>query len=383
LKKKALSTRLLNALKYRFDRFGLERKGWKTDRKIVVFESDDWGSIRMASKEVFQNLIKAGIHVNKSHYCSNDSLASRQDMEMLFEVLLKFRDARGNNPVITANTIVANPDFEKIKAARFGKYFYEPFTETLKKYPQCDFNVWKEGMKEKLFFPQLHGREHLNVARWLRYLREASPELLQVFKNNMFALSLKAGNNLKRSVLQAFNADDAAELAKQETILKEGFDLFYQIFGYKSESFIAPNYIWHPAHEKVLSSLGVKYLQGNYIQVVPGLNGDTREMLHFCGERNTLGQLYLIRNCSFEPFSDTKHPWVKSCIKDISNAFALNKPAIISAHRVNFIGSINPDNRDNNLLQFEELLIQIIQKWPMVEFMNSAQLGGLMDDSIN
>jgi len=26
--------------------------GWRTDRKIVVIESDDWGAIRMPSKEV-------------------------------------------------------------------------------------------------------------------------------------------------------------------------------------------------------------------------------------------------------------------------------------------------------------------------------------------
>jgi hypothetical protein len=236
-------------------------------------------------------------------------------------------------------------------------------------------------MEEKLFFPQLHGREHLNVARWLIYLQEGLPELHQVFKNDMFALSLKASNNLHKSVLQAFNADNEAELIEQEAILKEGFDLFYKIFGYKSESFIAPNYIWHPAHEKALSSLDVKYLQGNYMQLVPMLNSSTKEMPHFCGERNSLGQLYLIRNCSFEPFSAKKHPWVKSCIHDLSSAFAHKKPAIISTHRVNFIGSINPDNRDQNLLQLEVLLKQIIKKWPTVEFMNSAQLGGLMNHS--
>ena len=27
--------------------------GWRTNRHIVVIESDDWGSIRMPSKEVY------------------------------------------------------------------------------------------------------------------------------------------------------------------------------------------------------------------------------------------------------------------------------------------------------------------------------------------
>lgn len=34
--------------------------GWRTNRKIVVIESDDWGSIRMSSLEAFKNLLKAG-----------------------------------------------------------------------------------------------------------------------------------------------------------------------------------------------------------------------------------------------------------------------------------------------------------------------------------
>ena len=32
-------------------------KGWRTNRKIVVIESDDWGTIRMSSKEAFNSLL--------------------------------------------------------------------------------------------------------------------------------------------------------------------------------------------------------------------------------------------------------------------------------------------------------------------------------------
>jgi hypothetical protein len=31
--------------------------GWCTNRKIVVIESDDWGSIRMPSLTIFENLL--------------------------------------------------------------------------------------------------------------------------------------------------------------------------------------------------------------------------------------------------------------------------------------------------------------------------------------
>ena len=42
--KSAIATNITNA------------RGWKTDRKIVVIESDDWGMIRMASSQVKENL---------------------------------------------------------------------------------------------------------------------------------------------------------------------------------------------------------------------------------------------------------------------------------------------------------------------------------------
>jgi hypothetical protein len=125
--------------------------GWRTKRKIVVIESDDWGSIRMASPKAFDNLVQAGIPVDKSHYNKYDALESNTDLERLFQTLSKFRDRTNRPPVFTGVTIVANPDFEKIKASGFTKYFYEPFTETVKRYSEHDrvFDLWKKGIENR------------------------------------------------------------------------------------------------------------------------------------------------------------------------------------------------------------------------------------------
>ena len=61
--------------------------GWRTNRKIVVIESDDWGSIRMPSKDVFAALKKQQIPVNYCDYFQNDSLASEDDLLALFVIL--------------------------------------------------------------------------------------------------------------------------------------------------------------------------------------------------------------------------------------------------------------------------------------------------------
>jgi hypothetical protein len=65
---------------------------------------------------------------------------------------------------------------------------------------------------------------------------------------------------------------------------------------------------------------------------------------------------------------------IKNCLKDIENSFFFRKPAIITCHRLNFIGAISPKNRDNNLDILNELLTAILKKWPDVTFMSSDQL---------
>ncbi len=54
---------------------------YKTNRKIIVFESDDWGSIRMPSKFAYSNLLKKEIDVDKSLYDTLDSLEKKEDLE--------------------------------------------------------------------------------------------------------------------------------------------------------------------------------------------------------------------------------------------------------------------------------------------------------------
>jgi predicted RNA-binding protein with PIN domain len=39
--------------------------GWRTSRKIVVIESDDWGSLRMSSNEFYNTLQKVGLSLDK------------------------------------------------------------------------------------------------------------------------------------------------------------------------------------------------------------------------------------------------------------------------------------------------------------------------------
>ena len=62
--------------------------GKQISSKVVVLESDDWGTVRMSSQEAFQSLLKKGYRVDQCPYNTNDALESNQDLEMLFEATL-------------------------------------------------------------------------------------------------------------------------------------------------------------------------------------------------------------------------------------------------------------------------------------------------------
>lgn len=89
--------------------------GWRINKRIVVFEFDDWGAIRMRSEEDKKALEKKGFDFTGQDFNTYDALESNDDLVQLFEVLSLYKDEHGNHPVITAVSIVGNPDFRKIK----------------------------------------------------------------------------------------------------------------------------------------------------------------------------------------------------------------------------------------------------------------------------
>jgi hypothetical protein len=356
--------------------------GWRTKRKIVVIESDDWGSIRMPSKQVYDQFLKLGIPVDKDCYCKYDSLENESDLMSLFEVLSSFKDINGNSPVFTANTIVANPDFDKIRESNFQTYYFEMFTETLKRYPNHAglLNLYKEGINKKLFYPQFHGREHININLWMDALRRKNKFALLAFDSKSFAIPPSLNSRLEIDYMIALNFTDSGEKEEKKKILDEGLSIFEQLFNYPSRSFIAPSYTWHSDLNPFLAEKGVSYLQGIPFQYQPDISSGSGELkkFHYCGQHNKFSQVYLVRNCHFEPSLNETTDWIDDCLHRINTAFKWNKPAIISTHRLNYIGAIDPSNRDRNLDLLKSIFSAIQKKWHDVEFLTSVQLGDLI-----
>ena len=372
---------MLSTIKRHITRHVTNLSGWRTDRKIVVIESDDWGSIRMPSQEVYQKCLKAGYKVDKIAYERYDSLASEDDLELLFDVLNKYKDRNGNPAVITANILAANPDFDKIKASGFEQYFYELITETFKRYPNHsnNFHIWKQGLEQGVFYPQSHGREHLNVSLFMNALRGGDEDVLFGFEHGMPGMVPKKNREVGNKYVESTRYFSEQDKTEKLSIILEGLDLFEELMGYRSETFIPPNYFWSPEYDQSMFARGVRFYQGRRKMMEPQFDGSIRYNLHRLAEENKVGQQYLVRNAFFEPvLNKSRKDALNSCLRDIAVAFRMKKPAVICSHRLNYVGFIDERNRDKNLFMLKELLSAITKRWPKVEFLNSVELANIL-----
>jgi hypothetical protein len=344
-------------------------KGYRTNKKIVIIESDDWGAIR-TTKEGYRFFKNKKYNVDKSVYML-DCLESNSDLDALYNVLDSHIDSNGNPAVFTANVILTNPDFQKIYDSNYKKYTYKRIDHE-DKGENDTFQVskmWMKGYSDKLFIPQLHGREHIQWWKWMDDLQQGSEEALSSFKYKMCGVP-KNVSKLSVSYYEPVFVHDkftSTEDNPLEESIKESAAIFTEITGYSSISAIAPVCTWNDDVERHWNDEGIKLIQGAMIQYSSTYNKN-KYIPRYTGESNSLGQLYSTRNCFFEP---SKGDTVNKVMKQISMAFFLKKPAIISSHRVNYVGGIKIGNRDNGLKQLNKLLSEIRRKWPDVVFMST------------
>ena len=353
--------------------------GWTTKRKIVIFSVDDYGSVRMASRKARENLKGAGVDVENNRFDKYDALENKEDLIALFETLMAVKDKNGKSAVFTAFALTANIDFEAVRKSGYSTYHYELLPDTFRKLPGYEgtWDLWQEGISQRLLVPQFHGREHLNLKVFNRLLAEKNHEIMACINNDSYA-GISAVPFKNTSYAAAFSFNQFQENENHKNVITEGLKNFQKVFGYKARNFIAPGAIYHRCLEKSLHEGGIKYIDTNLIQREHQGNGKYCKHFNYLGKKNVNGQAYLIRNGVFEPLLNKTMDCVDNCLAEIEIAFKWNKPANISTHRVNFAGQIEPQVREYGLAELKRLLIGIVRKWPEVEFMTSDELGDLI-----
>ncbi len=350
--------------------------GWKTKRKIVVIESDDWGSIRMASKESLGKISGNNPLLITAKFAHLDGLEKIEDLQLLFEGLSKYRDCMGNHPVITTLSLTSNPDFQKIKDANF-EYHSEPITETYKNYGEKTlFDLWKkEGISNNLLYPQFHGKEHLHPDRYMARITDVNDIEHHAFLNNSI-VGGGMGSSRKHNFMAAFEYHNEQDKKNIEKRTAEGLKEFENLFGFKSKSFCPSQSVYGDHLFEVLKNNGVVAIQAG--QQFRPENLSLKKVDHYWGDQTSNGLIFWRRNCTFEIYSGEYKDHVNECLNEIEIAFRWGKPAVINSHRINFTSRISTIVRDKTLTDLDILLKAILKKWPEVEFMNSSQLAEIM-----
>lgn len=352
--------------------------GWTTKRKIVVFSVDDYGNIRVASEKARHKLQLAGLEgINRTRFDRFDGLDTPDDLTVLFETLTSVKDKNGMPAIFTPYANCANIDFEAVIQNNFDHYRYELLPDTLNRLPGYEgaWQLWQEGIDNKLFVPQFHGREHLNIKLFDELLQSKDPMLLACIENNSYTgLPLHYYKTIFYNEAYSFN--DFSENEVLAKLLGEGLLAFEKVFGYKASNFNAPGACEHEVLEKTMAAYGISYIDSVVLKNEHQGNGFYKNKLRYVGKTNQYNQRYLIRNCVFEP-TQAKEA-IASCLKEIETAFFWKKPVNISSHRVNFTGVIDEKNRAVGIKSLEKLLKVIVMRWPDVEFMAANELGDLM-----
>ena len=357
--------------------------GTKTKRKLVVIYVDDYGSIRVRDKQAYNNLLKAGLAVDKTRY-GYDTLCTTEDLQMLFDVLTSVKDKNGHHAVFTPFANIANPDFERIKNSGFQQYYREPFTETMKRLGSAydgAYQLWKQGIANGIFRPEYHGTEHISVWKFMKALQEGHKSTVLSFENESVASPFFPDEPKIDNATAVFDIVKASDNDSLKTDIKVGLDMFEELLGYRAVQFTPGAAIYSPLLHDSLLQNGIKSIHVQRYKAYPLGDGKYEKSFLYTGKTNEVGQRYIVRNCVFEPFLDDRtHNLnaVNNCLLNIDAAFRMHAPAMVSTHRVNFAGAIESIHRDESLRMLNELLHEIVKRWPDVEFVSGATMDKIL-----
>lgn len=357
--------------------------GKKTSRKLVVIYVDDYGSIRVKNKEAYNNLLKAGLAVDKTRY-GYDTLCTTEDLSRLFDVLTSVKDKNGHSACFTPFANIANPDFDQMISEGFSRYIRVPFTKTMEwlgsEYDGA-YELWRQGIQEGIFRPEYHGTEHISVWKLMKALQEGHKSTLLAFENGSVAAPFFPNEPMIGHATAVFDIVRASDNEALKDDIKIGLDMFENLLGYRASQFTPGAGIYSPSLHPVLKENGIDVIHVQRNKAYPLGDGKFVKNFLYTGKKNDFGQRYMVRNCVFEPFLDDcsrNSLAVANCLNNIDAAFRMHAPAIVSTHRVNFAGAIEPKHRDVSLADLGELLNQIVRRWPDVEFVSGSDMSKIL-----
>jgi hypothetical protein len=336
------------------------------DRPLVLFQSDDWGRAGVRDREGWEELRAAGMNLGEKPY-DFYSLETAEDLHALREVLGRHRDSVGRKPTIVMNFIMANLDFARCLETDWKQIPLHPLSKGVPgtwERPQL-LEAYREGVREGVFFPALHGLTHFCERAIVRELRSGGERAQMVRKLwhaqtpyiywRMPWIGYEYWDGEQRS------ADRFLPLDKQRNAIQRAADIFRELFNVDPFSACAPGYRANADSVTSWFETGVRVAQ----------NGPGRQRRPSL-DRN--GMLSTFRTAELEPA-------LASCdmgklLHHVEDCFASGVPAVISIHSINFHSTLC-DFRTPTLKAIDELMTAIENRWPEALYVHDGDLYSL------
>ena len=268
--------------------------------KYIVIESDDWGLEHSISIEGIDYLKRQYGSENFTRW-TTDSLETLEDISLLYDLLSKFEDSFEYPPVITANFITHNIDYNKSDSLAFI-----PLTLNLKDNPEI-IAKYRNGIKNKIFHPQLHGYCHYDVSKLNSFY--CTDEGKKLFK-----IGFLTGKSTIKGYLGQFRSEFSQNNIEVEKKIKFAVQEFFNLFNYYPKSIIPSHFMLDKKYLKILCNHGIKAIQASN-RLIDSSNKRYNKI--YFRKRNNI--LWFPRNGRLDPHPDYGF-FAENCISDIKNS---------------------------------------------------------------
>lgn len=356
--------------------------GWHTRRKILVLAVDDYGNIRLDSRKAYERL-STRFGEPASRFDRFDTMETTDDLLALYETLSSVRDRHGGPAMFTPYTVTLNPDFDRMRQNSLDRVHLEPLVDSWHKLAERDRSAWGdladtwcEGIEHGLMQPQFHGGVHFNLRAIERRMADGDAKLLAALDERSLAMLEAKGQSGPGWTATFGTSDPYSGRPPLGQLAREGLEAFRGAFGRSASCFTPPAHEFSPDLVDILDNSKLEAIDLPLVQHYWARNGKVNKRLNWTGRRFGKALTTQVRNVIFEPGGSSSA--TDQALRQIDVAFRCRKPAIVSSHRVNFCGHIDPANRDRGLAELQKLLKEIVRRWPSVEFMGAGDLQAAM-----
>ena len=343
--------------------------------RAVVIESDDWGLCAWVPDDQAHRVLTGtpAFRSPPGRIYGRSTLERADDVRAIGSLLLEFRGGDGFPPVWQANTVVANPDCERMKPPLFEgadiPVIACPDLPSRWARPGLDKAV-DQGIEEGWWWPELHGLHHVPVASWLGALRRGLNDARRAHEQQVFVCE---------AVEEAGEYDAATPLEVRISDLERAADIFRKRFGRTATSLCPPDYRWDDALDATAAKLGLTTFQG-MAERTGRLHPRIARVLGALRWPEMRGpRFHMPPRIAFEPRGSESPEGpvgARAAHEAARAAWRAGRPAVVSTHRVNY-AHLDPAWREKGLAALRDLIGRLIGD--SATFLTDAEARGLVE----